>query len=382
MISDTYRVVSALLILCARCWARVIAKLVGPPVLFVLACVVFLAGCQPSKPVPIKELSGPTMGTQWFISLGAGNTNTLSLDSLQKAVEAELLAINELMSTWDPSSELSLFNAAQSTQAAPLHPHTVTVLKTALQVSEATAGAYDVTRGNVFSLWGFGADEPPAEAPTESAINAALASSGWQHLQIQKEGVAKQFPEITIDLSSLAKGFAVDRVGQLLRDKHVEHYVVNIGGEIESRGERSENRAWRIGIELPDEIGSAESGLEVNDINLATSGSYRNVRFVDGKRVSHLINGRTGQPIVHPLVAATVVHQSTLLADAWSTAFMVAGSEWAKSYATANELAVQLTELDADWAEYAGATAATPSAAAFSLWQSPKWLELQVISAE
>jgi len=334
-----------------------------------MAVASFITSCHPSISTQIVELSGPTMGTQWRINLGAGNVDVPPLESLQKTIEDELVAINKLMSTWDPNSELSQFNAAQSTRATELHSHTVTVLKAALTVSEATSGAYDVTRGNLFALWGFSANEPSPEPPTALEINTALKTSGWQGVQIENNHVAKKHPALTIDLSSLAKGFAVDRLGQLLRQNNLHHYVVNIGGEIESRGERSEDSPWRIGIEQPDADPSIESGLLVNDANLATSGSYRNVRIVQGKRVSHLIDGRTGLPITHNLVAVTVLHENTMLADAWSTAFMVAGAEWTKSYADANELAVQLTLLDIN-------------SSAYTVWKSSKWQKIQAISAD
>ena len=312
------------------------------------------------------------MGTQWSISLGKAHSNLANVDQLQQAIEAELSRINRLMSTWDPASELSLFNASRSTQAQALHEHTLHVLTTALSVSKNTQGAYDVTRGNVFALWGFSADTPQPDAPSSNDLENALANSGWQHVEVLDGMVKKTYPTLTIDLSSLAKGFAVDRLGQLLQQNNIHHYVVNIGGEIESRGERSENTPWRIGIEVPDSINDGEvvSGLLLNDANLATSGSYRNVRIIDNKRVSHLIDGRTGMPIDHHLVAASVVHENTMLADAWSTAFMVAGASWAKSYAEANALAVQLTELS------------DPIDGSFTVWQSMKWQELQAISAD
>lgn len=351
----------------------------------VLISGLLTSACQSEQTFQPKELSGPTMGTQWRISLGKAHSGLTDVDHLQQEIEAELARINRLMSTWDPASELSQFNANPSTDAAAMHEHTVQVLSAALSVSESTQGAYDVTRGNVFALWGFSADTPQPNTPSEIDLNQALNNSGWQHVHVHNRKVSKAFPALSIDLSSLAKGFAVDRLGMLLQQNNIHHYVVNIGGEIESRGERSENMPWRIGIERPHqatadeehelagsvgENGLAESGLLLNDANLATSGSYRNVRLIDGRRVSHLIDGRTGAPIEHHLVAATVVHENTLLADAWSTAFMVAGPSWAKSYAQANALAVQLTEL------------AEPVDGSFTLWKSPKWLELQAISAD
>ncbi len=319
------------------------------------------------------------MGTQWQISLGTQNEafetlrkpeSTLSV-AVQLAVVQELERINALMSTWDPTSELSLFNANRSLKPVTLHPDTLAVLQQALTVSEATDGAYDVTRGNVFKLWGFSRDTPQPTPPSLSDLAQALAQSGWQSIDISANAVSKRFPATTIDLSSIAKGFAVDRIGELLEQKGISHYVVNIGGEIRTRGEQSENRPWRIGVEQPN--ASSPTGLELTDAHVATSGSYRNVRIIDGRRVSHLIDGRSGQPTDHNLVAVTLLHESTQLADAWATAFMVLGVKDAKAYAIEHALAVQLTLLE----EPKEGVEKPPQ---FSLWASPKWGELESVA--
>lgn len=355
-----------------------------------------LSGCFSGTTSNVVELSGPTMGTEWRISLGASNLAQSELKdadsklrkSLNQSIVRELDRINGLMSTWDPKSELSLFNISLSTEPTDWNTDSLTVLQAALEVSRATNGAFDVTRGKVFELWGFSAKAPQPSAPSIAKLNSALSQSGWQSIAlVDVNKVAKRYAELTIDLSSLAKGFAVDQIGTVLEALGIRHYVVNIGGELMVRGEHSKNRAWRIGVERPNTalattaIGTsglaseAASGLELGNTHLATSGSYRNVRIVDGKRVSHLIDGRTGLPVTHSLVAATVLHQSTMLADAWATAYMVLGVEQAQAHALSNDLAVQLTHLS----ETLSGASEKPK---FGTWQSPEWLKLTAFTAE
>lgn len=340
----------------------------------------FLNGCHSSNhEAEMVQWQGPTMGTQWQISIGTESVPAMrSRPDLREQIESELIRINTLMSTWDPGSELSRFNAAQTREPIELHSDTLRVLAEAQRVASATDGAYDVTRGTVFSLWGFGADDAHPSAPSDEALVAALARSGWQSIHAGEGTVRKGHPSLTIDLSSLAKGFAVDQLGQILESHGLNDYSVNIGGEIRTRGERSENTPWRIGIERPDN--SVTTGLELNNAHLASSGSYRNVRLIDGERVSHLIDGRSGVPVRHNLVAVTVLHQSTLLADAWATAFMIIGADDARRYLEDKDLAVQLTLLDtieADTTDVQG-----PEQPTFSVWQSPKWATYTMVTLD
>lgn len=341
----------------------------------------FISGCNESaEDEPQREpivLIGPTMGTQWSVTLGTQNAQYPEFADAESRIRKALVAaivddlntVNALMSTWDASSELSRFNALDSTQPVTFSPATIEVLRTAQRVAEATNGAYDVTRGAVFGLWGFSADTPSPDAPDPEVLNQALAESGWQALRLSGNTVTKQFPNLTVDLSSLGKGYAVDRLAALLEAEGLQHYVVNIGGEIAVKGERSPDVAWRIGIESPDK--TVPSGLALNNARLASSGSYRSVRIVDGQRISHLIDGRTGYPIAHNVVAATVLHESAMLADAWATAFMVLGLEASEAYVNEQNLAVQLTVL-------ASSNSNKPE---FAVWQSPAWKALPLASA-
>lgn len=161
-----------------------------------------------------------------------------------------------------------------------------------------------------------------------------------------------------LDVSSLAKGFAVDQIGRLLEGLGIDHYIAEIGGELRVRGFRRPGLRWHVGVEHPD--GSVNSGLALTDAHVASSGSYRNYREVDGKRLSHIIDGSTGRPIEHSLVAVTVLHDSTMLADAWATALLIVGNTRAIELSEKMNLAVQLT---------------SRSGNGFSVYRSPRFTE-------
>ena len=305
-----------------------------------LAILLFsLFACTSDAPVSIK-LQGPTMGTHWSVQI-ASELPAAALDSLHSSIRIELERINGLMSTWDPTSELSQFNTMQSTELVELHADTLTVIDASLRVSELTEGAYDVTLGALIDLWGFGADMARVAVPVAAAVATARDRVGYQKLRRQGSRISKQHPALRIDLSSLAKGFAVDQIGLLIEAAGVENYIVEIGGEVRTRGNSADGSAWRIGIEQPD--GKADAGLAVHNAHIASSGSYRNYRQVAGQRYTHIIDGRTGQPITHELVAVTVLHESTMLADAWATALLVIGADAAMGLASSQNLAMQLT---------------------------------------
>jgi thiamine biosynthesis lipoprotein len=151
----------------------------------------------------------------------------------------------------------------------------------------------------------------------------------------------KRHPMLSIDVSSLGKGFAVDQLGVLLESLGITHYLAEIGGELRARGFRAEDLPWQVGIEQPN--GDIQSGLYLHNTHVASSGSYRNYREEVGRRVSHIIDGKTGKPIDHQLVAVTVLHESTMLADAWATALLVVGEAAAKELILQLGLDAQLT---------------------------------------
>ena len=172
-----------------------------------------------------------------------------------------------------------------------------------------------------------------------------------QHIQLLPDGkIRKSFAATYIDLSAIAKGQAVDEVSQVLAGLGCKHFLVDIGGEVRATGLNNKGRAWRVGIEapMPGRQGTVQRVLSVSDQSVATSGDYRNFRRVDGLRVDHVIDPRSGVPASNNVVSVTVVHPSAMWADAYATALMVLGVEEGLAFAEARDLAVLILTKSAD----------------------------------
>jgi len=323
------------------------------------------------------RFTGTAMGTTWHASVVwpqvAGNGDSqgvvstdaaLSPEQFQRQIQANieqmLDSINAQLSTYDPSSALSLFNATTSTDWIDQPTPIIDLLRAASTISEQTQGAYDVTLGGLVDLWGFGYDSNPGRDSGQKVqpeqVTARMDKVGYHLLQFSDDNqrLRKRVADLQVDLSSIAKGYAVDRIGDMFEDMNITRYLFELGGEIRTRGQAGDNSAWVIALESPDLTdsgtasgaglsSSAITAISVENAHIATSGDYRNYREIDGKRISHLIDGRTGYPVTNRLASVTVMHQSTELADAWATAFMVIGADRALAMAHSSGLAVSLT---------------------------------------
>jgi thiamine biosynthesis lipoprotein len=303
---------------------------------FVLLC---LTACNDQPKV--QQLSGATMGTTWHVTYVDPATG-LAPVAAQRGIAAALQTVNLSMSTYLPDSEISRFNATPAGAAFQASPDFYQVLSTALEVGRQSEGAYDVTVAPLVALWGFGPAGAVATPPSEEAINAQLATVGQDKLRVAGAGLlVTKLAAVSVDFSSLAKGFAVDRVAQWLAGQGVERFLVEVGGEMKLSGLSHRGDQWQIAIEEPGYGGrSVASAISLTDIAVATSGDYRNYFEVDGKRYSHSIDPRTGYPVAHDLVSVTVAHSSAMMADAWATALTVLGSERAMAVAQGQGLAV------------------------------------------
>ncbi len=318
----------------------------------VLTALVFaaqLSACK-QKPLPQLSLDGEAMGTAWQVTLATDkNPDTAKLKS---EIDTLLATLTMHMSSYDAASAVSDFNADTTTDWKEMPGPVVSVVNAARRVSKATQGAFDITLGSVVNLWGFGDDEVPENTPTLDVILDEMNNVGYQLLLVSKDEkqVRKTVSSLQVDLSSIAKGYAVDRVGELLEQQGLDRYIVELGGEIRTRGQSSDHTPWTIGIESPDPsvATSGYLGIAVENAHIATSGDYRNYREIDGKRISHVIDGRTGYPIENNVASVTVLHGTTEQADAWATAFMVLGEEESLSRAEAAGLAVSLTMRQGD----------------------------------
>ncbi len=276
-----------------------------------------------------KSFSGPTMGTRFSISVVSSGLN-IEIRDLERTVEDLLADINRQMSTYDPLSELSRFNKYEGNDWFAVSPETAKVVKYALRVAQDTDGVFDPTVGPAVNLWGFGPDGRRRKPPSDVEIETALARIGYQHVEARLDPPAlrKDIPSIYLDLSAVAKGYAVDAVTELLASKGIESSMVEIGGEVRTQGRKAGDVPWKIGIEQPDEAGrSVRKVLDLEDKALATSGDYRNYFEDQGVRYSHTIDPTTGRPVQHLLATVSVVTDTCMEADALATALLVMGEE-------------------------------------------------------
>lgn len=284
---------------------------------------------RPEPPPAELHMSGRTMGTTYNVKYHP-TPNTPTVKDLQIEVDALLAEINHTMSTYDPESELSHFNRLRTTDWVPASASLRAVLKAALEIGAQSEGAFDITVGPLVNLWGFGPEVHPDRVPPERDIAAARARSGLDKITLSDtlSAIRKRRPDVFLDLSGIAKGYGVDRVAERMTAHGIDHYMVEIGGEIRVRGLKERETPWRIAIEkpLPGER-SVHTILALSDISLATSGNYRNFFEIAGRRYSHTIDPTTGWPIDNHLVSVTVLADTSMRADAWATAFQVLGPE-------------------------------------------------------
>ena len=300
-------------------------------VLLILSCCVALAGltsCQAQQSAQLHEFTGLTMGSSWSALIHAEDL-PLPRPRLQAELDNILKRVNSTMSTYLPDSELSRINRIDNTDWINLSAALLRVLQAAQQISHLTGGAFDVTAGPLVNLWGFG-PEQRFSVPDEAQIALALRRSGYRQLRLDPAASALQKTRrgMFIDLSAIAKGYAVDELADYLEQLGLDNYLVEIGGEIRARGVNAEQLPWQIGIEQPlAGQRRVQQIITLDDMAMATSGDYRNFFEQDGARYSHTIDPRTGRPITHQLASVTALHPVAMHADAWATALLVSGPE-------------------------------------------------------
>ena len=297
-----------------------------------LLLVFLLAACQQQqqakKQYPL-HFSDAIFGTTYTIKapiLAASIKNT----ELRQQITQLLDKLNAQMSTYQQDSELSQFNQSRSTEWQSVSTELYAVLKQAKVISELSKGAFDITVGPLVNLWGFGPDPMSFVAPEKAKIEQQLQKLGYQNLLLddKTQSIKKLIPELYLDLSAIAKGYAVDQVAILLEKYGMLDYMIEIGGELSLRGHNINDQPWRIAVEKPAEGNRMiQKVLPLSDVSLATSGDYRNYFELEGVRFSHTIDPRTGKPITHKLASITILSDTTMKADALATALMVLGSE-------------------------------------------------------
>jgi thiamine biosynthesis lipoprotein len=308
-----------------------------------LLCALLTAcGAQPT--VEPFELSGTSMGTTWSVKL-AEPPPAERAAALRGELALVLDSVDRSMSTFRPKSELSRFNASRSGDWFAVSAQTAMVVAKAQDIATRTGGAFDVTAGPLVNLWGFGPEPRPARAPSDGELRAARAATGYGRLEVRATPPALRMPagKRYVDLSGIAKGFAVDALAEQLEARGIADYLVEVGGELRAGGRRSRGEPWKIGLEQPIAGGRTLGRvLVLEDRAVATSGDYRNFRELDGERVTHVLDPRNGHPVRTGVASASVVCATAMEADALATALMVLGPAEGLSLARREQLAVQL----------------------------------------
>ncbi len=297
--------------------------------------------------VPHFSFSGPTMGTRYHITVLQQGDSATNQQELQQAIDQQLQLINQQMSTYIDDSELMRLNRAAVGEWVPVSANLFEVLMLSLELGWLSNGAFDITVGPLVKLWGFGPGtlEMPDAVPSESSIQSELQSLGFQNIEFDLENnQIRKKQAVSIDLSAIAKGYAADKVAELLNYAGYRDFMVEIGGELHLQGHSPRGLPWRIAIEEPVEgrLGEVHQALVLTDVGMATSGDYRNYFEQEGIRYSHTIDPATGYPIKHKLASVTVVAESAAYADGLATALNVLGPEKGLKLAESQGLAVYM----------------------------------------
>jgi thiamine biosynthesis lipoprotein len=296
---------------------RVLVPLDVPPV------ARLAASCSTS----VLALGGETMGTTWSVKLVP--PAHLSAPSLRADIEAVLDRVVGEMSTWISHSDISRFNRAAAGTWHVLPDDFCAVLRYALRLAEESDGACDPTIGALVDLWGFGPSGCPRIIPDTDAIAVARAACGWQRVRLDPGGRALQPGGVRLDLSSVAKGFAVDKVSAWLASCGVADRLVEIGGELAGHGIKPDGQPWWVALEDPRQDNPTTPGILValHDLAIATSGDSRRRFHALGRYWSHTIDPRSGWPVSEQLASVTVLHRRCMQADALATALLVLGPD-------------------------------------------------------
>jgi len=281
-------------------------------------------------------LGGATMGTRWSARLAC---DPAVAKAAEVAITAALATVVAQMSGWEEESELSRFNRRPAGRWQALSPEFATVIAAALHWAEASSGAFDPTAGALVDLWGFG-PAPVAALPDSAAIAAARRSVGWQRLGWDPAGRRLcRDGDLTLDLSGIAKGFAVDLAAAAVRRLGIADFLIEVGGELRGEGVKPGGEPWWVDLEIPPGLATDPLRIALHGCAVATSGDYRRFHITNGNRLAHSIDPRTGAPVANDLAAVSVIAADCMTADALATTLIVLGPEAGPAFAAARGVA-------------------------------------------
>lgn len=297
---------------------------------------------------PIRDCAGQSMGTTWHVRFV--DTSGRSAHDWASGIQAQLDRVVAQMSHWQADSVLGVYNRASAGSWHVLPSEFHAVMQCALTVAALSEGAYDPSAGALVNLWGFGPGGGYAALgfvpPAAEAVGSALADCGWQRVRL--DGVRLFQPGgLQLDLSSIAKGYAVDLVAAYLHAHGVDHFLVEVGGELRGAGMKPDGQPWWVSLEQPDGS-SAATIAALHGLSVATSGDYRRCFEHAGRRYAHTLDPRSGYPLGAGVASVTVLHKECMLADAWSTALTVMDVEAGLECAEAQALAARFLRHEPD----------------------------------
>ncbi len=273
-----------------------------------------------------RTLHGPTMGTRWSVTLD--ELSATNCDALRHELAAAVQRVDQQMSPWKADSDLVRLNQAPVESWVPLPPEMLAVLERALGVARLSAGAFDPTVGALVDAWGFGA---ASQQPDPAAIQAARSDgqvAGYTQLELDlTTGRTRKHAALQVDLCGIAKGYAVDCMVAVLRQRGVHHALVALDGELRAIGPQADGQPWPVAVESPEQGRRAVHGvIELQDLAIATSGDYRHFWDVGGTRLAHTMDPGRCAPAKNDIASVTVLAREAMDADAWATALLVAGT--------------------------------------------------------
>lgn len=294
------------------------------PILFILVVLVVAGIAVGKKSAEYQHDSGLVFGTSY-------NITYQSNDNLKPEIEKVLAEVDASLS---PFNEKSVITHVNRNEAVTLDDHFITVFRLSSEIYKDTEGAFDITVAPLVNAWGFGFKN--GTMPDKQAIDSLKQFVGFDKVKLQDGKIIKTDDRLMLDCSAIAKGYGVDAVAKMLKSKGISNFMVEIGGEIVASGENPKGAPWRIGVSKPEDDSVSVSNdiqgiINISDKAMATSGNYRNFYYKGGKKYAHTIDPKTGCPVQHSILSATVVSDECAKADAYATAFMVMGLEKAKA---------------------------------------------------
>ena len=274
--------------------------------------------------MPYRQVSDFVFGTTYKV--------VYQCDSdLSTSIREELMKVDHSLS---PFNKESVITAVNQNREVTLDPYFIEVFTKAMEISKDTEGAFDITVAPLVNAWGFGFKNE--NMPNDHQVDSLRKIIGYQKISLTDGKIHKQDPRMMLDCSAIAKGFGVDAVARMLRERDVQNFMVEIGGEVVTCGVNAQRLPWRVGVVKPSEDSlnvdhELQTILNVTDKAMATSGNYRNFYYKKGRRYAHTIDPMTGYPVQHSLLSATVLADNCTVADAYATSFMVMGLKRAKA---------------------------------------------------